>query len=349
MKEKIILEVLNISKEYFGKIILKSVDFYIKEKEFLTILGPSGSGKSTLLRIISGLEQPSAGSLIYEGIDIKNLPPYKRQFNTIFQNYALFPNFDVYDNISYGLKIKKLPEKEIEKKVLNILKLVDLEDYEDYSIDNLSGGQQQRVSLARGLVNDPKILLLDEALSALDALTRKKMQIELKNIQKQSNTTFLYVTHDQEEALIMSDRIIVMNDGVIEQIGTPEEIYNEPENKWVAKFIGKSNIIDDAIFIKDNLVFWDHNFFPCNDVNFGENEPVDVVIRPEDIVLKGKNQGFFNGIIINKVFQGIHFEYLIFSHGRKYLADSTKNFELGKVVGLWFEKDDIHVMWKEIE
>ncbi|URM53245.1 ABC transporter ATP-binding protein [Mycoplasma sp. SG1] len=345
------LEVRNLSKEYDNKIILKGLNFNIKSGEFVSILGPSGSGKSTILKILAGLEPMNSGEIFFENKLINKEPPYKRSFNIIFQNFALFPHMDVYENIAYGPRIKKWSKEVIDKEVDKLLKLVKLVDFKHASVDTLSGGQQQRVAIARALINKPKILLLDEALSALDPLHRKVMQVELKRIQKEVGITFILVTHDQNEALLISDRIILINQGQIKQIGDPIEIYNEPDDLWTATFIGKSNIIKDGIFVKNNFVKWDDKEFYCLDIDFGENEPVDIVLRPEDIKICFENKGFFNGVIISKSFQGVHWEVVFKADGsdRIYLVDTTINFIIGKRVAIQWDEDAIHVMWKEGE
>ena len=280
----------NISKEYDGVTVLSDINLYILKKEFVTLLGPSGCGKTTTLRIIGGFEYPTTGRVIYEGKDITDLPPYKRRVNTVFQKYALFPHLNVHDNIAFGLKLKKMPRAEINRRVDKMLDLVNMNGYGKRSVDSLSGGQQQRIAIARSLVNEPDVLLLDEPLGALDLKLRKEMQLELKSMQQQLGITFLYVTHDQEEALTMSDTIVVMNAGRILQIGTPKNIYDEPKNAFVANFIGESNIIRGTM-IHDELVSFCGADFPCVDSGFGENAPVDVVIRPEDIVIVGEDVG----------------------------------------------------------
>ena len=280
----------NISKEYDGVTVLSDINLYILKKEFVTLLGPSGCGKTTTLRIIGGFEYPTTGRVIYEGKDITDLPPYKRRVNTVFQKYALFPHLNVHDNIAFGLKLKTMPRAEINRRVDKMLDLVNMNGYGKRSVDSLSGGQQQRIAIARSLVNEPDVLLLDEPLGALDLKLRKEMQLELKSMQQQLGITFLYVTHDQEEALTMSDTIVVMNAGRILQIGTPKNIYDEPKNAFVANFIGESNIIRGTM-IHDELVSFCGADFPCVDSGFGENAPVDVVIRPEDIVIVGEDVG----------------------------------------------------------
>ena len=340
--EKKIIELKNISKNFEDQQVLKGIDLNIYENEFLTLLGPSGCGKTTLLRIIGGFEEPSNGQLIFDGKDISKVPPYKREVNTVFQKYALFPFLNVADNIAFGLNLKKMDKDVIEKKVSRMLELVGLKGFEKRDVTLLSGGQQQRVAIARALVNEPKALLLDEPLGALDAKLRKDMQTELKKIQKEVGITFIFVTHDQEEALSMSDTIVVLNDGVIQQIGTPMDIYNEPQNRFVAEFIGESNIIEGNM-IKDCLVNFDGRDWECVDKGFKDNEDIEVVLRPEDMdVVAGK----VSGTIISKVFMGVHYEYLVETKNRNYKVHTTENYEIGKKVGLTIDPFDIQVMHK---
>ena len=305
-----LIELKNITQKFDGDIILDNINLYVKENEFITLLGPSGCGKTTLLRIIGGFLSPTEGHLIFDGKEISNLPPYKREINTVFQKYALFPHMNVYDNIAFGLKIKKEAKDIIEQKVNRMLKLVGLEEYGKRSVTEMSGGQQQRVAIARALVNEPKVLLLDEPLGALDLKLRKEMQHELKKIQKEVGITFIYVTHDQEEALTMSDTIVVMKKGKIQQIGTPTDIYNEPINEYVAKFIGESNIID-GIMLKDYEVMFEDKKFQCVDYGFDKNEKVDVVIRPEDLDIVKKEEGKLKGIVKSVLFKGVHYEIVV--------------------------------------
>ena len=310
MEKKKIIEFKNITKDFEGQVVLKGIDLDIYENEFVTLLGPSGCGKTTLLRILGGFLEPSGGQVIFDGQDIAKLPPYKRELNTVFQKYALFPHMNVYDNIAFGLKIKKMSKDVIEQKVMKMLKLIGLEGYEKKNVTLLSGGQQQRVAIARALVNEPNVLLLDEPLGALDLKLRKEMQYELKRIQQEVGITFIFVTHDQEEALTMSDKIVVLKDGLIEQVGTPTEIYNEPANRYVANFIGESNIID-GVMKKDYLVSFDKKNFECVDFGFKTNEPVDVVIRPEDIDIVPRGKGKLNGQVISTLFKGVHYEIIV--------------------------------------
>lgn len=343
--EKKIIELKNISKNFEDQQVLKGIDLNIYENEFLTLLGPSGCGKTTLLRIIGGFEEPSNGQLIFDGKDISKLPPYKREVNTVFQKYALFPFLNVADNIAFGLNLKKMDKDVIEKKVSRMLELVGLKGFEKRDVTLLSGGQQQRVAIARALVNEPKVLLLDEPLGALDAKLRKDMQTELKKIQKEVGITFIFVTHDQEEALSMSDTIVVLNDGVIQQIGTPMDIYNEPQNRFVAEFIGESNIIEGNM-IKDCLVNFDGIDWECVDKGFKDNEDIEVVLRPEDMDVVEPEAGKVSGTIISKVFMGVHYEYLVETKNRNYKVHTTENYEIGKKVGLTIDPFDIQVMHK---
>ncbi len=345
MSDKIV-KGINITKEFGGVAVVKNIDFWVKKNQFLTILGPSGCGKTTTLRMIAGFEKPTSGQIYFEGKDITELPPYMRPINTVFQKYALFPHMDIYENIAFGLRIKKIGEKEIASKVAKMLELVNLNGFEKRSVNSLSGGQQQRIAIARALVNEPKVLLLDEPLGALDLKLRKEMQIELKNMQKELGITFVYVTHDQEEALTMSDKIIIMNQGEIQQIGSPTDIYNEPENAFVADFIGESNIFD-GIMIKDFEVHFAGNNFRCVDGGFGENTPVDIVIRPEDVQLVSSELGLLTGVVKSVVFKGVHYEMLIKEGDREWMVHSTTMEPEGKTVGILITPDDIHIMNKE--
>lgn len=310
MEKKNIIQFRNIVKEFDGQVVLKSINLDIGENEFVTLLGPSGCGKTTLLRILGGFLEANEGEVIFDGEDISNLPPHKRELNTVFQKYALFPHMSVGENIAFGLKIKKVSKDVIEQKVMKMLKLIGLEGYENKDVTKLSGGQQQRIAIARALVNEPKVLLLDEPLGALDLKLRKEMQYELKRIQQEVGITFIYVTHDQEEALTMSDKIVVMNKGEIYQVGSPVEIYNEPENRYVANFIGESNIVSGNM-IKDYVVKFDDMEFDCVDFGFKENEPIDVVIRPEDIDIVKKDAGKINGIVENVFFKGVYYDVTV--------------------------------------
>ena len=310
MEKKKIIEFKNITKDFEGQVVLKGIDLDIYENEFVTLLGPSGCGKTTLLRILGGFLEPSGGQVIFDGQDIAKLPPYKRELNTVFQKYALFPHMNVYDNIAFGLKIKKMSKDVIEQKVMKMLKLIGLEGYEKKNVTLLSGGQQQRVAIARALVNEPNVLLLDEPLGALDLKLRKEMQYELKRIQQEVGITFIFVTHDQEEALTMSDKIVVMKEGEIQQVGTPEDIYNEPVNEYVARFIGESNILP-AVMLEDKKVRFDDITFDCVDVGFKENEAVDVIIRPEDIDIVSIEKGKMTGTVESVLFKGVHYEVMV--------------------------------------
>lgn len=309
-ENKILIQFRNIVKEFDGQIVLKGINLDIYENEFVTLLGPSGCGKTTLLRILGGFIEASEGQVIFDGQDIAQLPPYKRELNTVFQKYALFPNMTVYENIAFGLKIKKMSKDVIEQKVMKMLKLIGLEGFENKNVTILSGGQQQRVAIARALVNEPKVLLLDEPLAALDLKLRKEMQYELKRIQQEVGITFIYVTHDQEEALTMSDKIVVMKDGQIQQVGTPTDIYNEPQNRYVAQFIGESNIIS-CTMLEDYKVKFDDIVFDCVDFGFKENQPVDVVIRPEDIDIVDVKDGKMTGEVLSVLFKGVHYEVMV--------------------------------------
>ncbi len=340
-----IIQLKNISKTYEDNKVLDNLSLNIKKNEFLTLLGPSGCGKTTTLKIIAGFENADEGSVLFEGSDINEVPPYKRQINTVFQKYALFPHMNIYENIAFGLKIKKLPKDEIDKKVKEMLKLVSLEGYEKRSVDSLSGGQQQRIAIARALVNEPKVLLLDEPLGALDLKLRQEMQTELKRIQKKLGITFIFVTHDQEEALSMSDTIVVMNKGKIQQMGTPEDIYNEPENSFVARFIGESNIFD-GIMIEDFKVEFCGKVFECVDKGFSENEKIEVVIRPEDIKMVEKEKGMIQGIVTSSTFKGVHYELILEENDRKWMIHNTKNAPVGSEIGIDIYPMDIHIMKK---
>ena len=333
----------NISKEYDGATVLSDINLYILKNEFLTLLGPSGCGKTTTLRLIGGFEYPTTGRVIYEGKDITDVPPYKRRVNTVFQKYALFPHLNVRDNIAFGLKIKKMSCGEIDRRVDKMLSLVNLAGYGKRSVDSLSGGQQQRIAIARALVNEPDVLLLDEPLGALDLKLRKEMQLELKSMQQQLGITFIYVTHDQEEALTMSDTIVVMNSGRILQIGPPKTIYDEPKNAFVARFIGESNIIRGTM-VHDELVSFSGVDFPCVDSGFGENVPVDVVIRPEDIVIVGEDIGQLTGTVTSVLFKGVHYEMMIDAGDFTWKVHSTTMQPAGSRVGLAIVPFNIHIM-----
>ena len=342
---KKIIELKNLSKNFDDNQVLKGIDLNIYENEFLTLLGPSGCGKTTILRIIAGFEEPSHGQILFNGKDIGKVPAYKREVNTVFQKYALFPFLNVFDNVAFGLNLKKEDKEIIKEKVTRMLKLVGLEGFDKRDVTSLSGGQQQRVAIARALVNEPKVLLLDEPLAALDAKLRKGMQAELKKIQKEVGITFIFVTHDQEEALSMSDTIVVMNDGVIQQIGTPMDIYNEPQNRFVANFIGESNIIE-GVMPKDCLVVFDGKQWECVDKGFKENEEIEVVSRPEDMQVVSPEIGIVTGIIVSKIFMGVHYEYLVETDIRKYKVHTTKDLNMNSTVGLTIDPYDIQVMHK---
>ena len=340
-----IISLENVALAFDGESILNNINLDIYDKEFVTLLGPSGCGKTTTLRIIGGFLEPDSGNVIFEGKKINDVPPHKRNINTVFQRYALFPHLNVYDNIAFGLRVKKLNEAKIKEMVYDMLELVNLKGYEKRSISRLSGGQQQRVAIARALINHPKVLLLDEPLGALDLKLRKEMQIELKKIQQRLEITFVYVTHDQEEALTMSDTVVVMNNGNIQQIGTPQDIYNEPVNAFVADFIGESNIVD-GIMVKDCLVVINSHEFECVDKGFDDNEPVDVVIRPEDIKITVPENAKITGTVENVTFKGVHYEMLVKSDNFDWLIHSTKAAEIGSLIGMTFDPFDIHIMKK---
>ena len=340
-----IISLRNIVVEFDGDQILKNIDLDIKDKEFVTLLGPSGCGKTTTLRIIGGFLTPTSGDMFLDGKRINDLPPHKRDVNTVFQKYALFPHLNVYENIAFGLRIKNVSEKEIVKRVGEMLELVNLTGFEKRSIQRLSGGQQQRVAIARALVNHPKILLLDEPLGALDLKLRKDMQTELRKIQQALELTFVYVTHDQEEALTMSDTVVVMNGGHIQQIGSPIDIYNEPTNAFVADFIGESNILNGCM-PQDCLVEFAGKKFECVDKGFGKNETVDVVIRPEDVKVIPAEQAQLTGIVESVVFKGVHYEMTVDCVDRKWLIHSTKAEPVGSLIGMSVDPYDIHIMHK---
>ena len=346
-KAENIIELKHITKVYSDN-GFKAVDDFnleVKRGEFVTFLGPSGCGKTTTLRMIAGFELPSSGEILLDGRDIAHLPANKRPINTVFQRYALFPHMNIYENIAFGLKLKKLPKEEIRKKVKHVLAMVDLEGFEDRKIATLSGGQQQRIAIARALVNEPEILMLDEPLGALDLKMRKEMQLELKNMHDQLGITFIYVTHDQEEALTMSDRVVVMNHGVIQQVGSPTDIYNEPVNAFVADFIGESNIID-GVMVRDNVVKMYGREFPCLDGGFAENESVDVVIRPEDIDIVPVEQGQLTGTVTSVTFKGMQYDIIVDFKGFKWLIQTTDHSPVGSRIGIKIDPDGIHVMKK---
>ncbi len=342
-----LIDLQNISKSYDGNLILDDMNLYIRENEFLTLLGPSGCGKTTTLRIIGGFETPDTGRVMFNGQDITKLPPNKRQLNTVFQKYALFTHMTIEENIAFGLRIKGKTDQYIKDKIQYALKLVNLDGYGKRMPDSLSGGQQQRIAIARAIVNEPKVLLLDEPLGALDLKLRQDMQYELIRLKNELGITFIYVTHDQEEALTMSDTIVVMNQGYIQQIGTPEMIYNEPENAFVADFIGDSNIID-AIMIKDELVSFLGAKFACVDTGFGENKPVDVVIRPEDVMLVSPEEGTIQGEVSHLIFKGVHYEMEVMANGYEWLVHSTNMYPVGTKVGIKVDPFNIQIMNKPV-
>ena len=349
MSQNTIVDLKNIVVDFDGEQVLKGINLSIKDKEFVTLLGPSGCGKTTTLRVIAGFIKPNSGDVFFGDRKINNFPPYKREVNTVFQRYALFPHLNVYENIAFGLRLKKGPQKmsdrEINQRVLEMLKLVNLDGFGKRRVDQMSGGQQQRVAIARALVNHPKVLLLDEPLGALDLKLRQEMQTELKRIQKSLEITFVYVTHDQEEALTMSDTVVVMKDGVIQQIGTPQDIYNEPVNSFVADFIGESNIIG-GIMREDFVVEIEGEEFDCVDRGFSKNEEVEVVIRPEDLIISPADKGFIAGTVESVTFKGVHYEIIVNVDGFRWKVHTIKNQQVGEHVGLVVSADDIHVMKK---
>lgn len=340
-----LVNLVNISKSFDNQMVLDDLNLYIRENEFLTLLGPSGCGKTTTLRILGGFETPDKGQVIFEGRDITNLPPNKRNLNTVFQKYALFPHMTIAENIAFGLKISGKSKSYINDKIKYALKLVNLDGFENRMPDSLSGGQQQRIAIARAIVNEPKLLLLDEPLGALDLKLRQDMQYELIRLKNELGITFIYVTHDQEEALTMSDTIVVMNQGYIQQIGTPESIYNEPENAFVADFIGDSNIVD-GLMVHDKLVRIADYDFDCVDVGFGTNRPVDVQIRPEDMELQPPRDGGFNGVVTKTIFEGMTYNLTIQARGIEWLVKSTKHYQPSDEVSLWVDPFNIQIMNK---
>lgn len=346
--EKILVDLKNIKKSYDDNEVIQDLSLYIKQNEFVTLLGPSGCGKTTLLRIIGGFEEVDNGEVIFDGKDLLSIPAYKREINTVFQNYALFPHLNVYDNIAFGLHIKKQPKEEVEALVINALKMVKLEGFGSRKVTQLSGGQQQRVAIARAIVNKPKLLLLDEPLGSLDLKLRQDMQYELKEMQKELGISFIFVTHDQEEALTMSDTVVVMRDGVIQQIGSPIDIYNEPKNRFTASFIGESNIVE-GIMKKDFLVHFEGLDFECVDKGFKDNELIDVVIRPEDVILSEPREDRIVGVVDDMIFKGVHYEIIVMVQEKEYVIHSTDPAVIGSNVSLNFDPDEIHVMKRSNE
>ena len=345
MNEKKIIELKDIAVSFDGEPVLKNLNLSISDGEFVTLLGPSGCGKTTTLRIIAGFITPDSGDVFFDGKRVNDLPAYKRTVNTIFQRYALFPHLNVYENVAFGMRVQKKSNAEIEETVTKMLALVNLKGFEKRSVSKLSGGQQQRVAIARALANNPRVLLLDEPLAALDLKLRKDMQTELKNIQKSLGISFIYVTHDQEEALSMSDTVVVMDNGVIQQIGTPQDIYNEPQNAFVADFIGESNILD-GVMLEDYLVEFFGRKFRCLDAGFDKNEPVDVVIRPEDIDIVEPVKGHLTGLVTNVTFKGVHYDTIVDFKGFKWLIQTTDFYPEGSTIGIVLNPEDIHIMKK---
>ena len=348
VKSNYIIELTNITKSFPDKVVLDDVSLSVKKGEFLTILGPSGCGKTTLLRLLAGFNTATSGEIRIDGEIMTDVPPHLRPVNTVFQRYALFPNYNVYDNIAFGLKLQKVDKREIEQRVKRALKMVGMTDYEHRDVQSLSGGQQQRVAIARAIVNRPQVLLLDEPLAALDLKMRKDMQMELKEMHRSLGITFVYVTHDQEEALTLSDTIVVMNEGKIQQIGTPTDIYNEPCNSFVADFIGESNILN-ATMVRDRLVRFMDKEFECVDEGFGENTPVDVVIRPEDVyIIRNAEAAMFHGTVRSCTFKGVHYEMFVDTpDGYEIMIQDYNAFDVGQQVGMMIKPADIHVMAKE--
>ncbi len=347
-KSEQIITVEHVSHTFGDKTVLEDINLVVGKGEFVTILGPSGCGKTTLMRLIAGFLKASEGHIAIANVDMTNTPPHHRPVNTVFQKYALFPHLNVFNNIAFGLNLKKLPPAEIKKKVMQVLKMVSMTDYEERDVDSLSGGQQQRVAIARAIVNEPEVLLLDEPLAALDLKMRKDMQMEIKAMHKKLGITFVYITHDQEEALTLSDTIVVMSEGKIQQIGTPTEIYNEPANSFVADFIGESNILN-GVMIEDSLVEFAGHKFECVDKGFGQNVPVDVVIRPEDIyIFEMSDKAQFSGLVTSSIFKGVHYEMMVTTpEGLEFMIQDYHCFDAGKTVGLRVKPSDIHVMKKE--
>ena len=345
MNKDVLIRLKGISKSFDGETVLDNMDLDIHDKEFITLLGPSGCGKTTTLRIVGGFETPDEGDVYFGGKRINDVPPYERQVNTVFQKYALFPHLNVFDNIAFGLRLRKTPDQEIKTKVKEMLKMVNLKGFERRRVETLSGGQQQRVAIARALINQPKVLLLDEPLAALDLKLRKDMQNELKNIQHQTGITFIFVTHDQEEALSMSDTVVVMANGRIQQIGSPTDIYNEPVNAFVADFIGESNILD-GVMVDDYKARFAGHLFNCVDKGFNKNESVDIVVRPEDVDVVAPESGMLRGLVTGVTFKGVHYEIIVDVNGFKWMIQSTDYVAEGQVIGLSIDPDAIHVMKK---
>ena len=345
MEKEVIINLTDVSKAFDGETILDHINLQIHDKEFVTLLGPSGCGKTTTLRIIGGFETPDTGDVTFDGKSVKDVPPHQRPVNTVFQKYALFPHLNIFENIAFGLRLKKTPEDVIRQKVKEMLSLVNLKGFERRRVSTLSGGQQQRVAIARALVNEPEVLLLDEPLGALDLKLRKDMQNELKKIQKATGITFIYVTHDQEEALSMSDTVVVMANGQIQQIGSPTDIYNEPENAFVADFIGESNIID-GVMLADYKVRFSGHTFDCVDAGFEKNQKIDVVVRPEDVDVVTPDKGMLKGTVTSVTFKGVHWEIIVDINGFKWMIQTTDFVAEGEHIGLYIEPDAIHIMHK---
>ena len=345
MEKEVIIDLTDVSKSFDGEVVLDHINLKIHDKEFVTLLGPSGCGKTTTLRIIGGFETADTGDVKFDGKSVKNVPPHQRPVNTVFQKYALFPHLNVFENVAFGLRLKKTPEETIRVKVKEMLTLVNLKGFERRRVSTLSGGQQQRVAIARALINEPEVLLLDEPLGALDLKLRKDMQNELKKIQKATGITFIYVTHDQEEALSMSDTVVVMANGQIQQIGSPTDIYNEPENAFVADFIGESNIVD-GVMLDDYKVRFSGHTFECVDAGFGKNQKVDVVVRPEDVDVVSSDKGMLQGTVTSVTFKGVHWEIIVDINGFKWMIQTTDFVAEGEHIGLFIEPEAIHIMNK---
>ncbi|MBQ9750875.1 MAG: ABC transporter ATP-binding protein [Clostridia bacterium] len=345
MEKEVIINLTDVSKSFDGEIVLDHINLKIHDKEFVTLLGPSGCGKTTTLRIIGGFETADTGDVTFDGKSVKGVPPHQRPVNTVFQKYALFPHLNVFENVAFGLRLKKTPEETIREKVKEMLSMVNLKGFERRRVSTLSGGQQQRVAIARALINEPEVLLLDEPLGALDLKLRKDMQNELKKIQKATGITFIYVTHDQEEALSMSDTVVVMANGQIQQIGSPTDIYNEPENAFVADFIGESNIVD-GIMLEDYKVRFSGHTFECVDAGFEKNQKVDVVVRPEDVDVVSSDKGMLQGTVTSVTFKGVHWEIIVDINGFKWMIQTTDFVAEGEHIGLFIEPEAIHIMNK---